>query len=158
MKTKRKVKHVFFLHVFFHKNTNMFTFSGLRSSLLLYFSLKTKCSVRHRFLDICVIFAACCAHLCAFADAASINQTLHLKRSQLKAPLSLSSCNQWNLILLQCAVALQCSARCMEQCRDCTCTNVTTSNFNLHILNFFSQNSPDWDYFIILYIYIYIYI
>lgn len=70
METKRKVKpnllswqclHVFFFH---HKN-NMF--SGLRSCLLCYFSLKTI----HYFLNICIIFDACCAHLRTPANTAS---------------------------------------------------------------------------------------
>ncbi len=83
--------------MFFHKNTKMFTFSGLRSSL--YFSLKTQSYVFHCFLNIHVIFAAYCVHLCARADEASINQALHLKHSHWSASLHMIS---GILLLLQC--------------------------------------------------------
>ncbi len=55
MKTKWKVKlNCLSVTCMFspHKNTNMFTISGLRSGLLFYFSVKTKSSVSHRFLNI----------------------------------------------------------------------------------------------------------
>ncbi len=51
---KRKVKLNLLSVTVSHKNTNMFTFSDLRSGLLLYFRLKTI----HCLLNIRIIFAA----------------------------------------------------------------------------------------------------
>ncbi len=56
----------------------------LRNWLLLYFSVKTKSSVRYHFLNICIIFAARCTYLHAHADTTSTNQALHPNRSHWK--------------------------------------------------------------------------
>ncbi len=70
---------------FSHKNTKMFTTSGLRSGLLRYFSLKTKSSVRHRFLNICIIF--CPAHLCTSAKRSEYKPGSTPEALSLMAPL-----------------------------------------------------------------------
>ncbi len=105
---------------------------------VFHFSLKTKSSS---------------THLCARAGR-GINQALPTKRMhwrseykpgsthealKLKAPLHVIS-EIW--LLLQCAAALQRAlyeADALEQCRPCTRTSATTSNFYSHILKKWSQ-------------------
>ncbi len=72
----------------------------LRNWLLLYFSMKTKSSVRYHFLNIRIIFAA---------RSREYKPGSSPEPLALKAPLFTWSV-QW--LLLQCAAALQ---RCMEQ-------------------------------------------
>ncbi len=93
MKTTRKVKQnwllVTGLACFFHKNNNMFTFFGLRS-LLFYFSLKSKSSVRHRFLKIRVIFVTCGMHLRARTEVTTYPNPKN-KPGSTPEPLSLTA-------------------------------------------------------------------
>ncbi len=129
----------------FLTNTNMFTISGLRSGLLFYFSVKTKSSVSHRFLNIRFIlpramrtFTLMLTRWVAYKPGSTPEALA------LKAPLSLSSCNQWNLTPATLYVPRLFNARCMEKCRPYTRTNVTTSNFNSPILKEIAQIRPFW--------------
>ncbi len=120
-----------------HKTTYMFIFSALRSGLLLYFSLKTKSFVCHHFQT----FASFLPHTertFALVLTQQVNQALQLKRSRQH----LSSRDLWNLTPAQQRVLY--GACTLEQRRPCTRTNVTTSNFNSHILQKLSQMRPFW--------------
>ncbi len=81
----------------------MYTFSGVKNWLLLYFSVKTKSSVCHNFLNICIIFASRSRWRSEYKPGSSPEPLA------LNAPLFTWSV-QW--LLLQCATALQ---RFMEQ-------------------------------------------
>ncbi len=99
----------------------MFTFSGLRTSLLFYFRLKNKSFVLSCFLTIRIIFAA-------RADATSINQALLPKSSHWKRlTQSLDVIRK----LTPDALYAWSRADVLEQRRH-TGTNATASNLNSH--------------------------
>ncbi len=90
------------------------------------------------------LLSVCGAHLQARADAASINQALPTKRSHWKR---LSSRDQWNLTPATMCCGWQRAlyeADALEQCRPCTRTSATTSNFYSHTLKKWAQMWPFW--------------
>ncbi len=74
---------------FFHKKTNIFTFSGLRSGLLLCYCLKTETSVCHQISTPFLPYAALewaglftCRYSCASSTA--VTSTTHQKQTHNK--------------------------------------------------------------------------
>ncbi len=142
------------LACFLYKNTNMFTFSVLRS--VFYFSLKTKSSIvlrplrtpsrlcwfgewKHNgrtLLSLCIHSASALPLLCS--ARAVWNQAL-LKRSHLISEI---------FLLLQCAAAG--SVRALEQHRPCTSTSATTYSHTLKKWSHFCRSLEPWIYKIIL--------